>query len=88
MALFMDARTIDGGVSVADVASAHEAEIFCLVEAGTLPWRRCWQPVSTTRCWLRCSSTEPPQWASSRSGERLGLQGLVLAFVDGTGVEQ
>ena len=27
MALFMDAHTIDGGVSVADVASAHEADL-------------------------------------------------------------
>ena len=31
MALFMDAHTIDGGVSVADVASAHEADLATLV---------------------------------------------------------
>jgi len=27
MALFMDAHTIDGGVSAADVAAAHEADL-------------------------------------------------------------
>ena len=41
MALFMDAHSIDGGVSVADVAAAHQADLDTQAEYG-VEYQRYW----------------------------------------------
>jgi Protein of unknown function (DUF4242) len=41
MALFMDAHTLDGGVSMADVAAAHQADLETQTAYG-VSYRRYW----------------------------------------------
>ena len=55
MALFMDTHTLEGGVSAADVAAAHQADLATQAAYG----------VDYLRYWVdeEAGTDEPPSWS-------------------------